>query len=624
MDKAQKARFLKAKRLLTDAFPAQATELLERVAKFEDPEDRIQTLEDELVELTITAEEALKWKEGGPPVPFREFLERKDLLNWEDGLWPEVMKACEAINSGEYVECVLTGGIGVAKTTIAILTLAYQIYVLSRYRNPQKEFGIATSDEIVFIIQSITGSQAKEVGYDRLRNVIEASPYFQKHFPFDKERTSEMIFPQRLKVVPVSSATTAAIGQNVFGGLLDEVNFMQYVESSKQSRDGGTFDQAQELYLSIKRRRQSRFMVQGTLPGMLCLVSSKRYPGEFTERKIDEAKAEVLKHGRSRIYVYDEVVWNVKPEGSFRPERFKVFIGDQTRKPRVLVANERPDPRDEEDGLILEVPMEYKADFEQDLLASLRDIGGVSTLALHPFILDTEKIYASFGRSPAATSAPMCDFVNNKLVVYPKRFLNTKQPRFVHLDLAITGDSAGVACGYVRKFRKVVRSKNEVEMLPEFVFDFILEVRPPLGGEIIFSKIRDLLYRCRDLGLPIKWVTMDTYQSTDTKQILAQKGFETGMKSVDTDNRPYDILKSSIMDGRLYCPEHDKAAKELSQLEKIAKTQRIDHPPNGSKDCTDAMAGVVYGLFMQREIWFGHGVSVQELEKASEAYAHAA
>jgi hypothetical protein len=38
-------------------------------------------------------------------------------------------------------------------------------------------------------------------------------------------------------------------------------------------------------------------------------------------------------------------------------------------------------------------------------------------------------------------------------------------------------------------------------------------------------------------------------------------------------------------------------------LEKDAKTGRVDHPPGGSKDLSDALAGVVHGLTMRRELW---------------------
>jgi hypothetical protein len=38
-------------------------------------------------------------------------------------------------------------------------------------------------------------------------------------------------------------------------------------------------------------------------------------------------------------------------------------------------------------------------------------------------------------------------------------------------------------------------------------------------------------------------------------------------------------------------------------LEKDTKTGKVDHVPGASKDCADALAGVVYGLTMRREIW---------------------
>ena len=55
------------------------------------------------------------------------------------------------------------------------------------------------------------------------------------------------------------------------GGLIDELNYMSVVEKSKVAVDKGTYDQAILLYNSIARRRKSRFMENGKLPGILCL-----------------------------------------------------------------------------------------------------------------------------------------------------------------------------------------------------------------------------------------------------------------------------------------------------------------------------------------------------------------
>ena len=228
------------------------------------------------------------------PVDVQTFVESPDFLDRRGVLYPAVMEELRELNSGKYVEAVLTGAIGTGKSTIAVFTTAYQLYVLSCLKDPHGLFGLDPSSEIVFAFQSLTKVLAKSVDYDRFRSMILASPYFARHFPFKKSISSEMVFPNRIVVRPLSGNVNAAIGSNIFGGIMDEVNFMARVEVSKQSVDGGAFDQALEMYNSIVRRRKSRFMAQGgRLPGMLCLVSSKRYPGEFTDRKQTEARAEL-------------------------------------------------------------------------------------------------------------------------------------------------------------------------------------------------------------------------------------------------------------------------------------------------------------------------------------------
>lgn len=133
------------------------------------------------------------------------------------------------------------------------------------------------------------------------------------------------------------------------------------------------------------------------------------------------------------------------------------------------------------------------------------------------------------------------------------------------------------------------------EMVPQIHIDGILEVKPPRNGEILFWKIRNLITVLAQLGLNIKWVSFDSYQSVDSMQLLRQQGFSTGRCSMDTSTEPYDLLKTVIYTGSLSAPTHDRCRKELISLEKIAKTGKIDHPPNGCHigstlvDCSDGV-----------------------------------
>jgi hypothetical protein len=542
------------------------------------------------------------------PVPVREFVESPHFLGKEGVLWPEVMTALEEINSGRYTECVLTGPIGTAKTTLALYSQAYQVYLLSCLRSPHAELDLDPSSEILILFQSVNRELATDVDYRRFRDMIVKAPYFRRHFPFEPGRESDMRFPRRIVVKPVAGHDQAAIGQNVIGGVLDELNFMAVVEKSKHARDGQAYDQAVSNYNAIARRRESRFLNKGWLPGMLCLVSSRNYPGQFTDLKEAEART------NPRIYVYDRKLWELRPE-RFGTERFSVFPGDATRKPRILEPDEKRQLAEEDRAMVIDIPVEFRPTFDNDLLAALRDIAGVATMARYPFILNTDAIGAAFGRVASITSRPDCDFHSTRLQLYPKRLLRPKEPRFGHTDLGLTADSAGVAVGHVAGFMDIVRG-HEIETLPIICFDLVLEVRPPRGGEIDFESIRKLYYALRELGMPLKWLTYDSWQSTDSRQLLAKQGFVTGLQSMDSSTVPYDVAKQAFYDGRVLVPEHAKAQLEFARLERDPKTRKIDHPPRGSKDCADAMTGVIYGLTMRREIWVRHGIPLDRVPKS--------
>lgn len=265
-------------------------------------------------------EDYTRYKET--PVTIEQFLDDPYYLNRgnkpvNETVYPELRKHLVEVNSGKYVELVATGGIGSGKTTLALYTTIYQTYLLSLMRDPHTMFGLDAASEIIIIFQSISEKLAKGVDYNRFRSMVQTCPYFREKFPYDKNVDSKLVFPNRIEVHPVSGAETAAIGQNVIGGIIDELNYMAVIAKSKQSVDAGNYDQAVALYNSIARRRKSRFMEKGKLPGILCLVSSKRYPGQFTDTKELEAKEDPT------IYVYDKRVWELKPD-AYGTERFRV------------------------------------------------------------------------------------------------------------------------------------------------------------------------------------------------------------------------------------------------------------------------------------------------------------
>lgn len=548
------------------------------------------------------------------PVHIEEFMFGKRYLNRpQTEIYPEVMKALVDVNENHgriintVTEFVGTGGIGCAKTTVSLYILAYQLYLLSCYKSPHLMFKLDSTSEIVFIFQSLNALTSKEVDYGRFKSICEQSHYFTHTFPFDKNVKSKLVFPNRIEAKPIG-ADGGSIGQNVVGGLIDEVNFMTVTKDSKKIQGGGEYDQAKVIYEGVSRRIKSRFVDSGGMAGMLCLVSSKHYEGEFTDKKVVEAK-----HDPS-IYIYYKRVWEIKPAGTFSGKQFAIFAGDESRKPKLLTPEEVSTYKEEDQARIVYVPEEYRSSFRQDIQGALRDVAGVATLSRHPYIVESDKIAKSFGQRESILSLESHDFVDTKINIFPKRFKNPEIPRWIHGDLSLTGDSTGLACGYCSGFKEIIRGDGEIEVLPIIEIDFVLEVVAPSGGEIQYAKIRELIYTLNKCGLNIQWCSFDSYQSADMAQILRQKGYNVGYISTDTSILPYQQTKVAMYDERLILPTHALCQKEFSQVEYIPRLKKIDHPSDGSKDCSDAVASVVYGLSNSRAVWAYHGIPIINLQ----------
>lgn len=549
------------------------------------------------------------------PVDLDEFLYGDLYLGLRPSeLYPGVIESLHELETGKYVEAVFKGAIGGGKTTIANLGILRQLYLISCLRHPQATFGVQRNSSLVFTIQSVRLSTAKKAVFQEMGAYIANSPYFNKVYPYDKRITSEMIFrEQHVTILPVSSSDTGAISLNVIGGLLDEMNFMQKVTKSKQ--DGadlsGEYDQAKNLYLNLSKRRRSRFMSRGKLPGILFLVSSSRYPDDFTELKA--AEAEMCGGPDPQIYVFSKSLWESKGRDKYSPEEFRVLVGNERIRSRILGPNEQA-PSDME---IVNVPVDFRSEFEKDIDGSIRDLAGRTTLATRPFLRNREAIYEcmnlseQYGYRTVHNLEEVDLSISIPQVIEQNIRTDVKQMRVCHVDLAISRDSAGLAIGHVAGTKTSTRTNFETgeqitETLPVIAFDAVLRIVPPSSGEIDFSLIRQLIYDLKQkYGLPIKVVTTDGFQSTDFRQILAKKGYATDYLSVDRTTQPYISLRDAINDGRLFLPRHQWLMKELVELEYVRSNtkEKIDHKERGSKDVADAVCGVASYLLTRRAAW---------------------
>lgn len=548
-------------------------------------------------------------------VPLDEFMFGGAYLGLKpDEIYPGLLEFAADLDTDQYIEAVLKGALGYGKSTLANIMLARGIYKTSCMRHPQSTFGIRSGAGIVFTIQSIRLATAKKAVFDEFGNFIKNSPYFKHIYPFDPTVTSQMIFrEQSVSVTPVSSSSTGAISMNVLGGVLDEMNFMQRVQKSKSQNAelDGSYSQAKAIYNAIARRRRSRFARKGKLPGLLFLISSSRFPDDFTEQKA--AESTMCGGTDPTIYVVSKAVWEVKGRDTFMDEEFRVMIGNNMLRSKILEDHEQPIG----DCQVINVPMDFKHEFEKDLDGSLRDFAGVTILSTRPFITRRSAIHECI---QAGTNAGY----NNPFLQESYNF-NTGIPhpirerlrtdirifRTAHVDLGLTRDACGIAIGHIAGQRLIERTDplgggKVTELMPVIGYDCILRVTPPPNGEIEFSKIREFLIMLRDeYDIPIEFVTLDGFQSVDSRQILRSKGFKTDYLSVEKID-PYRTLRDALYDNRLQLFPHQFLADELAGLEYVRGNNgddRVDHRTNGTKDVADAVCGVATFLFNRRIAW---------------------
>jgi hypothetical protein len=178
------------------------------------------------------------------------------------------------------------------------------------------------------------------------------------------------------------------------------------------------------------------------------------------------------------------------------------------------------------------------------------------------------------------------------------------KPYFAHIDLGLKKDSCGLAVGHMVGWKQVDHNKNGLlvsDNEPVIAIDLMLKINAPQGGEIQVDYVRALLLELRSYGCNFKKITYDQYQSASSIQAFQRMGIESDKMSVDRPMDAYNAFKEAILEGRLLIYEYQPFVEEVVRLEYKEAKDKVDHPPKGSKDICDAVAGVVYHIVLTKQ-----------------------
>lgn len=551
----------------------------------------------------------LDWLKNHPefterPASIAEFLGPK-YLDIEAGVRPGLRAMLieifgEKTNPYRLAQCkeaMFTGAIGVGKTTFASIVLPYMAHWVLCLKNPQKFFGLLPGSRIAFMQMSTSEDQAKEVIFGDIVARITHSPWFKLHPHNDRIKNQIRWDEKNIWIVPGDSAETTFEGYNILGGILDEMDSHRITPKR---------DYAEAGYNTISNRISSRFGDRG----LFILIGQMKQETGFAMRHFIRMNEDPECYTK-RMTLWESFGWDkyLRPDGTRDS-----FWFDTRRKMEVplLVAQTIDGPD------LLEIPNLYKKQFLSDPDKALRDLAGIPPKVGTPFIGMQHLLDAPpelwIKRHRGTVGCPVIGSLDHPRFE-PWFRATDRLPRAIHIDLSYSGlgeNALGFAMGHVRELKEV-----DGDLLPYIVFDFVMRVKPVPGRQIILSDVRQIVYHLRDdLGFKIKMVTLDGFESTDTMQMLAKRRINSGYLSIDRDKLPYQDLRDAIYEQRIEWPrymvqmEHidtrrvDIVYQELSQL--IDDGKKVDHPPGGSKDVSDAMAGVTTTLMGDRS--FKRGV----------------
>lgn len=464
----------------------------------------------------------------------------------------------------------------------------------------------------MFVLQSVSKSVTMRAIFNPLRTTMLGMPYVQAYMPYNKRKEGEIEFTENhIHITPVLASVQAMVGQAIAGCQLDEINFMQIVENSKQIAGpagmGGRWGQAQEVYDTISRRRKGRFRTRGPSFGALTISSSTRYEGDFLDRRI----AQVYELDEKNVLVRRHKQYDVQPRENSSGETFRLLVGTDTHPTRILDEDEEAGVDFDEDAQVENVPMDYLSEFQRDPENALRDIIGVATKAITPFITQRHKVVDAILEGRRLGMKPLVykqdvDLLTEGMPQINEANLPTDldTPRAVHVDLSKTGDRCGIAMSKLLGFVSVLKTNEHtgaefVQRLPKFAVELTVSIKPHPMRPISIPDVRTWIVALGEFyGLNIAHVSYDGFQSDESIDLLNRAGISASKISVDTSLEPYEYLRDGIYEDRIAIvddPNSDLLRMELISLEyRQTRTHvKVDHAPRGSKDVSDAVAGSI-------------------------------
>lgn len=502
-----------------------------------------------------------------------------------------------------YQVCIFRGAIGIGKSTVASLAFLYVLAKLILMHDPHGFFGLLKNKDMIAFLYSIQKNTIMNALVKPINEMIESSPFFKKYMNMEKKG---LHFKNKL-TIQYGSEIRSNIGKDIPLVIMDEI---------QQQR---LKNQVKDNYNSLKARIKSRFMLDNGIffNSLMVLVGSAGGEGDFAQHLTEEARDD------PGVKLIEPPQWEVlKSKVNYSGKTFKLFIGSDSSEPKILQTEDEviQYAQMEDEDLIMDVPIEYFKEFEEDIYIALRDLAGVTTRSSHSLISNVSKLSQVFKVEnkffgsdkliiPFFDSSRIVDKLKFKDVPIKSLLLNANKPRFIHIDIGVVSDLTGISMVHIADYVETKRYDYQVQKVtkssdPWYITDFSVGIGRRKSEETSIPKIRDFIFDLRNAGIILHTVTCDGYQSTQLIQELKMAGINAYQQSVIRDSSAYDIFKRAAYEDRVIVTKNKLLFEEFKRLVKVIKNGKVKvhHPStknSGSHgDIAESLVGALKNAYL--------------------------
>ena len=269
-----------------------------------------------------------------------------------------------------------SGARGLGKSEIAVTVCLYIMYRVMCLKDPLEFFHIKKTEKLCFAFMNLTLDLSKDVAVSKFQSTVQLSPWFMQRGTMTQRDNSPYWIPPDYIEIIIGSQSSHLIGKPVLFAFFDEISFIKNQDIDKQKAI------AMDMIDTAIGGMKTRFIYNGKNYSFLILASSKRSEKSFLETHMKKK----LKSEKENVMIIDEPVWNVKPPETYCGERFNVALGNKFLVSQVIDNNTDPKIFIDRGYKIISVPVEFRAEFIDDIDRALCDFAGISSSELTKYI----------------------------------------------------------------------------------------------------------------------------------------------------------------------------------------------------------------------------------------------